>query len=62
MVPMNRWLYSKATDQFGAKPTSTPVPNVPPQRVSLVVESTVSPAISARVLVVGDRRAALYVP
>src|ERR1700686_3505456 len=34
-LPMNRWSYSTATDQFGAKPTSIPVPTAPPQRVSL---------------------------
>src|SRR3954471_10239352 len=39
--PMNRWSYSAATDQFGAKPNSTPVPTVPPQRVSLVESSSV---------------------
>jgi hypothetical protein len=33
--PMNRWSYSTAADQFGAKPISIPVPTAPPQRVSL---------------------------
>jgi hypothetical protein len=34
-LPMNRWSYSTAADQFGAKPISIPVPTAPPQRVSL---------------------------
>src|SRR6266446_3485291 len=34
LLPMNRWSYSTAMDQFGAKPNSRPVPTAPPQRVS----------------------------
>src|ERR1700741_5032637 len=35
LAPMNRWSYSKPTDQFGAKAYSNPVPTAPPQRVEL---------------------------
>ena len=45
LVPMNTWSYSSATDQFGAKPISTPVPIVPPQRVSLAPSSRVLVAV-----------------
>src|SRR5258708_34564127 len=43
-LPMNRWSYSTATDQFGAKPTSMPVPTAPPQRV-LFAESNSTPEL-----------------
>src|ERR1700746_919891 len=35
LLPMNRWSYSKPTDQFGVKAYSNPVPKAPPQRVEL---------------------------
>jgi hypothetical protein len=32
--PMNRWPYSTATDQPGAKPNSRPVPTTPPPGIA----------------------------
>ena len=61
-LPRNRWSYSRPTDQFGAKPTSMPVPIAPPQRVSLADRRGAPVAVIAIVLVVGDRGAALHVP
>src|ERR1700687_6451619 len=43
-LPINRWSYSTAADQFGAKPNSRPVPTVAPQRVSLA-ESNSTPVV-----------------
>ena len=60
--PMNRWSYSRPTDQFGAKPYSNPTPTTPPQRVELADANSmpVSRFEDAKA-VACHRRAALYV-
>src|SRR5256885_3283479 len=47
--PMNRWSYSRPTDQFGAKPYSNPTPTTPPQRVELA-EASSTPVSVVRML------------
>src|ERR1700751_4741049 len=60
-LPMNRWSYSTPTDQFCAKPTSNPVPMVPPQRAFAgLVKAEAGRDTS--VFVVSDGRTALYIP
>src|SRR3982751_4514302 len=61
-VPMNRWSYSTATDQFGAKPTSIPVPTAPPAGFARLIIFDAGCGEEGAVFVVGDRSATLHVP